>query len=191
MTVPCSPMIGSLVVLLVLGSMASVDAQDSQSTGANPSPNVEIGAAISGLFASSGMLGPGLRITGGNGGRFSVEAGLDWTDAFNAQDNSEQVMWFYFWQVKQTLRSRGNSSSLFATYGTAGLTGRTFVSPGRLDTWLLPPILPMAGIGWQQVVAKYMAFRVDGQLVLGPFEGGSGVPRISVGVSIPIRGYIR
>jgi hypothetical protein len=104
---------------------------------------------------------------------------------------SEQVIWFFFWQVKQILWSEGTSSSLFATYGTAGLTGRTPVSPSRLDTWLLPPILPIVGIGWQQVVAKYMAIRGDGQLVIGPFEGGNLVPRISVGVSIPIGGYRR
>jgi hypothetical protein len=188
MTAICAPVIGPLVVLLFLGSMGSADAQDSPPTGGNPAPTVEIGTAISGLFASGTLAGVGLRITGGNRGRFSVEGQLDWTDALNTRD-SEQVIWFFFWQVKQTLWSEGTSSSLFATYGTAGLSGRTPVSPGRLDSWLLPPILPIIGIGWQQVVAKYMAIRGDGQLVIRPFEGGSLVPRISVGVSIPIRGY--
>ena len=83
MTALCAPVIGPLVVLLFLGSMGSADAQDSRATGGNPSPNVEIGTAISGLFASGTLPGVGLRITGGNGGRFSVEGQLDWTNALN------------------------------------------------------------------------------------------------------------
>jgi hypothetical protein len=182
MPASCARMIGPLAVVLFLASAVSADAQDNRPIGGNPPPNVEIGTVISGLFTSGSLLGLGLRVTGGNGGRFSVEGGLDWTDALNTHYDSEQVIWFFFWQVKQTLWSDGTSSSLFATYGTAGFTGRTTVSPGHLDTWLLPPILPMVGIGWQQVVG-------DGQLVVGPFEGGNAVPRITVGVSIPIGGY--
>jgi hypothetical protein len=76
---------------------------------------------------------------------------------------------------------------LFATYGTAGWTQRQSVAPGRLDWSLLPPILPIVGIGWQQVVAKRLAIRGDAQFLIGPFDGGNVVPRITVGVTVPIR----
>jgi hypothetical protein len=137
------------------------------------------------------MIGLGLRVTGGNGGRFSIEGELDWTDALTAQHYADQMVWFFFWQVKQTLWSDGTSSSLFATYGTAGWIERQSVPPGRLDSLLIPPILPIVGTGWQQLVAKYIALRVDGQLLLWPFESGFAVPRISGGVSVPIGGYTR
>jgi hypothetical protein len=191
MPAPCVRVIGHLVLSLLLSSVGSANAQDSPPIAEKPSPKVEIGAAISGLLFPSGLAGVGLRISGGNGGRFSVEGAVDWTDAFQTYRDSEQVIWLFFWQVNQTLWSGRNSSRLFVTYGTAGFTGRTFVAPGRLDSWFLPPILPIVGIGGEHVLAKYMAIRGDGQLLVGPFEGGAGVPRISVGVSIPIRGYAR
>ena len=156
MTASSALVIGPMVTLLLLASIGSVNAQNTDAVGKTSSPSVEIGTGLSGLFPSAGLLGPTLRVTGGNGGRFSLEGGVDWTDAFNPQDLSEQVMWFYFWQVKHTLRS-DRTSSLFASYGTAGLTGRTLVSPGQVDAWLLPPILPIVGLGWQRVVATRMA----------------------------------
>lgn len=112
-------------------------------------------------------------------------------DTTHTQHYADQLIWFFSWKVKHTLKSEGNASSLFATYGTAGWTERQSVAPGRLEWSLLPPILPIVGIGWQQVVARHMAIRGDGQLLIGPFEGANVVPRISVGVSIPIRPYAR
>jgi hypothetical protein len=185
MTAPCAPMIRRLVVLLLLTSSASADAQD---TRPNRSPNVEIGAAISSGFPSP--VGLGVRVTGGRGGRFSVEGELDWTDALNTRHYADQFVWFFFWQVKQTLWSDG-ASSLFATYGSAGWIERQSVPPGRLRLLPIPPILPIVGIGGQKVVAKYIAIRGDAQLLLWPFENGIAVPRISAGVSVPIRGYAR
>jgi hypothetical protein len=184
MTAPCA-----LVVLVFLISIASADAQDTSPTSEKSSPSVELGAAISSGFPS--VIGPGLRVTRGKGGRFSVEGGLDWTDALNKEHYADQLVWFFFWQVKQTLWSDGTSSRLFATYGTAGWIERQRVPPGRLRLMTIPPILPIVGICRQQVVAKYVAIRIDGQLVIWPFERGIALPRISAGVSVPIGGYTR
>jgi hypothetical protein len=189
MTAPCALVIRRLVVLVFLISIASADAQDTRPTSEKSSPSMEIGAAISSGYPS--VVGLGLRVTGGNGGRFSVEGGLDWTDALNKQHYADQLVWFFFWQMKQTLWSDAASSRLFATYGTAGWIERQSVPPGRLRLLAIPPILPIVGIGWQQVVGKYVAVRIDGQLLLWPFEGGIALPRVSAGVSVPIRGYPR
>ena|SRR5687767_5450099 len=185
MTAPQPFLIRPLVVLLLLTSSASADAQD---THPNRSPNVEIGAAISSVFPSP--VGLGLRVTGGRGGRFSVEGGLDWTDAQNTRHYADQLVWFYFWQMKQTLWSDG-ASGLFATYGSAGWIERQSVAPGRLRLLPIPPFLPIVGMSAQKVVAKYIAIRGDGQLLVWPFESGIAVPRISAGVSVPIGGYAR
>jgi hypothetical protein len=185
MTGPCVPMIRRLVVLLLLTSIASADAQD---THPNRSPNMEIGAAISSVFPSP--VGLGLRVTGARGGRFSVEGGIDWTDALNTRHYADQLVWFFFWQIKQTLWSDG-ASSVFATYGSAGWIEWQSVPPGRLRLLPIPPFVPIVGISAQKVVAEFIAIRVDGQLLVWPFESGIAVPRISAGVSVPIGGYAR
>jgi hypothetical protein len=135
-------------------------------------------------------LGFGLRVTGGTGGPSSVEGGLEWTDALNAEHYADQIIWFFFWQVKHALWT-DEASHVFATYGTAGWAERQSVPPGRLESSIVPPILPIVGVGWQRVVAKHLAIRCDGQLLIGPFEGVNIVPRVSVGGTIPIRGYAR
>ena len=192
MTTASKRMTGPLLVVLFLGAMGSATAQDSQPSGQTRRPNVEIGLAVSGLFTSGHVPGIGLRVTGGNGGRFSVEGQLDWTDALNAHRLSDEIVWFYYWQTKQTLWSGRNTSGLFATYGTAGWSERNSVGfdVPRFESSLIPPILPMVGVGWQQVVAKYFAIRADAQLVIAPFGDLIPlVPRASIGLSVPIRGY--
>jgi hypothetical protein len=52
---------------------------------------------------------------------------------------------------------------------------------GFQPAFVIPPILPIVGAGWQRAVGKYVAIRVDGQFLIGPFEGAIAVPRISGG----------
>jgi hypothetical protein len=165
--------------------MWSADAQPVVAT-QHSSSSVELTAAVSG-FPGSRVLGLGLRVSAGNGGRASVEGGLDWTDALNTKHFADQITWFFFWQVKHTLRTDGASSRVFATYGTAGWIERQSVPPGRLRPLIIPPMLPIVGAGWQHAVGSHMAIRVDGQFLIGPFEGGIAAPRVSGGVSIPLR----
>lgn len=185
MTAPRASTIRRLVVLLLLTSTASAGAQE---TPANRLPDFEMGAAMSSGFPSP--VGVGLRVTGGRGGRYSVEAGIDWTDALNRRHYADQIVWCYFWQMRQTLWS-DRASSVFATYGTAGWIERQSVPPGRLRPLPIPPILPIVGIGGQKIIARYMAIRGDVQLLVWPFERGIAVPRLGAGVSVPIRGYAR
>jgi hypothetical protein len=180
-----SPVIGSLVALLLLSPLWPADAQPVASTQHSLS-SVELTPTVSG-FPGNGILGIGLRVTAGNGGRASVEGGFDWTDALNTKRYADQITWFFFWQVKHTLWTDGRSSRVFATYGTAGWIERQSVPPGRLESTMIPPILPIVGAGWQRVIGRYMAIRIDGQLLMGPFEGVFAVPRLSGGVTIPIR----
>jgi hypothetical protein len=107
------PVIGPLIALLLMSSVWSADAQPVVSRQHSPS-SVEVTAAVSG-FPGTRVLGPGLRVTAGNGGRVSVEGGLDWTDALNTEHFADQITWFFFWQVKHTLRTDGTSSRVFAT----------------------------------------------------------------------------
>jgi hypothetical protein len=180
-----APVIGSLIALLLMSSVWSADAQPVVSR-QHSSSIVELTAAVSG-FPGTRVLGPGLCLTAGNGGRVSVEGRLDWTDALNTEHFADQITWFFFWQVKHTLRTDGTSSRVFATYGTAGWIERQSVPPGRLRSSIVPPILPIVGAGWQRAVGKYLAIRLDGQFLIGPFEGMIAVPRVSGGVTIPLR----
>jgi len=185
MTTPRTSKITRLVVLLLLTSTASAGAQD---TPANRLPDLEIGVAMSSGFPSP--VGVGLRVTGGRGGRFSVEGRIDWTDARNSQHYADQLVWCYFWQLRQTLWSDA-ATSVFATYGSAGWIERQSVPPGRLRLLPIPPILPMVGIGGQKIIAKYIAIRGDVQLFVWPSGSGIAAPRLSGGLSVPIRGYAR
>jgi hypothetical protein len=143
-------------------------------------------------FIGSDVFGVGLRVTGVRNARIAVEAEIDWTDTAHKQHYVDQITWFYFWQVKHTLQSQG-SSSLFATYGTAGWiqraqSGRAFAE-GRFDSDLIMPILPLVGIGWQRALGQHVAVRLDGQLLLWPFESGFISPRVGGGISIPLGSY--
>ena len=176
--------IGSLVAWLLISSVWSAEAQPA--SGQHSASSVELTPTVSG-FPGGSILGLGLRVTAGKGGRASVEGGLDWTDALNTEHYADQMTWFFFWQVKHTVWTDGTSSRLFATYGTAGWIERQSVPPGRLEPAIIPPILPIVGAGWQRVVGRYAAIRIDGQLLIGPFEGANALPRVSGGVTIPIR----
>jgi hypothetical protein len=177
--------IGSLIALLLVSSVWSADAQPVVAR-EHSSSSVEVTAAVSG-FPGSRVLGLGLRVAAGKRGRASVEGGLDWTDALNSVHFADQITWFFFWQVKHTLWTDGTSSRVFATYGTAGWIERRSVPSGRLKGSIVPPLLPIVGAGWQRAVGRYVAIRIDGQFLFGPFEGSIAVPRVSGGVSIPLR----
>jgi hypothetical protein len=179
-----SPVIVPFVALLLVSSVWPANAQPVASR-QHSSSSMELTPGISG-FPGSRILGLGLRVTTGNDGRASVEGGLDWTDALNTRHFADQITWFFFWQVKYTLR-KGTSSRVFATYGAAGWIERQSVPPGRLKSSIIPPILPIVGAGWQRGVGRYTAIRIDGQLLIGPFEGVIAVPRVTGGVTIPIR----
>jgi hypothetical protein len=175
-----SPVRSPLPGLLLLSSVWSAEAQPVAST-PHSSPSIEITPAVS--TSPGNPLGFGVRVAAGNGGRASVEGGVEWMDALNTEHFADQVTWFFFWQVKHTLWTDGLSSRVFATYGTAGWIERQSVPPGRLTSSIVPPILPMVGAGWQRVLGKQLAIRADGQLMIGPFEGVIAVPRVSVGVT--------
>jgi hypothetical protein len=163
--------IRQLVLVFILSSTAF--AQERQ-------PFVELGGVVSMLGWY--LPGVGLRAGGGNGGRVSVEGEIDWTDAIHDQHYPDQMTWFFFWQVKHTLGTEG----LFVTYGTAGWVER-WGSRRGLESAMIPPFLPMVGLGWQREVAERRIFRVDGQFLIGPFESTIVIPRVSAGVSVPIR----
>jgi hypothetical protein len=148
---------------------------------------VEVSAAVSG-FTASDLLGLGVRVSGRTGGRSSIEAGLDWTDAFHTRQLADQIVWFYFWQMKHTVWAN-RRTSVFATYGTSGWIERQSVPPGRLKSSVLPPFLPLVGAGTQHVIASRMAIRFDAQFLIWPFEGGLLFPRIGAGVTVPIGRY--
>ena len=176
------------ITAALLLSEPAANAQDSPSSEQQGQANVEIGAAIS-VFPIGGPAGVGLRVGGGNGGRFSVEGQLDWMEAFDTRRQIDDLIWFYFWQVKHRLGSDAGPSSVFATYGTAGWASWTSSRRGREPAWLFPPIVPIVGLGWQQVTARHTAVRLDVQFLIGAFEGAAVMPRIGAGIFIPVRRY--
>jgi hypothetical protein len=171
----CVSLAGPLAVVLSLTSAVSADAQDSTAP-ENPTPTVEIGIGASGLPAV-GIYGPGVRVSIARKQPFAFELGMDWTDLGRKERYVDQIIGFYFWQVKHVLNTRDKAGPrLFATYGTAGWFER------------VPPLFPVIGFGGQQVIAKHAAVRVEAQLIVlwgeVPVTG-----RLSGGVSIPIGGY--
>ena len=173
------------LVLLLLVWPLTAHAQDCVSA----PKNVEVSAAVSG-FTGTDLLGVGVRVSSRTGGRSSIEGGLDWTDAFHTRHWADQIVWFYFWQMKHNVWTDGRTS-VFATYGTSGWIERQSVPPGRLKPSVVLPFLPLVGAGTQHVIASRMAIRFDGQFLIWPFEGGTLFPRVGAGVTVPIRSYAR
>jgi hypothetical protein len=118
-----------------------------------------------------------------------LELGIDWTELGRKERYVDQLISFYFWQVKQTLATHQEAGPrFFVTYGTAGFAERTSEGVGantRFKPAFIPPLFPVLGFGAQHVVARYAAVRVDAQLIVlwgeVPVTG-----RLSAGVSIPI-----
>src|SRR3989304_5689718 len=106
--------IGIWVFVVVFGAPPCVPAQIPNTA----PPPLEVGAVVS-RFPGDGPVGLGLRLTVAGRGRVAFEAAADWTELVRAQRYVDQVMWFYYWQVKHTVWSEANST-IFATYGTAG-----------------------------------------------------------------------
>jgi hypothetical protein len=151
--------------------------------------NVAVSAAVSG-FAGTDLFGLGLRVSARTGDGASIEGGLDWTDALHTRHWPDQIVWSYFWQMKHRVWSEGRTS-FFVMYGTSGWIERQSVPPGRLAPSVVPPFLPLVGVGTRHVMASHFALRFDGQFLIWPFEGGTVSPRVSAGVTVPIRGYVR
>lgn len=131
------------------------------------------------------LVGLGARVSVKTGHRSAFELGADWTDALHEQHWADQIVWFYFWQMKHQIWT-DRSTSIFATYGTAGWVERQSVPPGRLRAALVPPFLPLVGVSAQRAAATSVAVRFDGQILIWPFESGTLFPRISVGVTVPL-----
>ena len=180
-----------LAVVFVLSVTLSANAQDRTPAVEKPFPNVEIGAAASGL--PGWAYGPGVRVSVARKQPFAFELGVDWTDLGRDERYVDQMMWFYFWQVKQVLAAPASGPRFFVTYGTAGWAERTserFGADTRFKAAFIPPLFPLLGFGGQHVLAKYAAVRVEAQLIVlwgeVPVTG-----RLSGGVSIPIGAYRR
>jgi hypothetical protein len=186
-----------VTALLAVVPVASAHAQGRSQAIEQPPLKAEIGLVGAGFLLSGSPFtyGPGLRVSTARDHRFSFEIGVDWMELAQRMrrypKSSDQVMWFYFWQMKHALNTRDESGPrLFAAYGTAGLVLRGlqgFGSDARFTSELIPPLFPMIGFGGQHVVAKHAAVRVDAQLVW-TFTGIVVMPRFSAGMSIPIGG---
>lgn len=172
-----------LVVTMLVVWPLTADAQESV---AAPT-RVEVSAVVSGVPGTD-HLGLGVRVSGRTGGRSSIEVGLDWTDALHTKRLADQVVWFYFWQMRHNFWTKGRTS-LFATYGTSGWIDRTTAPPGRLKLAVVPPFLPLVGAGAQHVLASRLAVRVDGQFRIWPFETGLVAARVAASVVVPIGRY--
>lgn len=171
--------LGLLLLLLPSATHAQVAARAQRSS----SP-VHATVAISG-GPGTDLLGLGARVSLRTGNRSTFEVGADWTDAHHDQRWADQIMWFYFWQMKHPVWA-DRRTSVFATYGTSGWIERQSVPPGRLRAATVPPFLPLVGTSVEQAVARRASVRFDVQVLIWPFEGGTVFPRVSGGVAVPI-----
>lgn len=171
-----------LGLMLVVGPSA---AHAQLSAPSQPSSNlVHTTVAISALPGAD-LLGVGAGLSLRTGGRSAFEVAVDWTDALHDQHWADQIVWFYFWQMKHQIWT-DRSTSVLATYGTAGWVERQSVPPGRLRAALVPPFLPLVGVSAQRATATRVAIRLDGQVLIWPFESGTLFPRVSVGITVPL-----
>jgi hypothetical protein len=184
--------IGSLAGALVFSLARSAGAQD-RSSGGEPAPKVEFGVVTSGFLPPAHTYGLGTRVSIARKRPFTFEAGIDWMELGRKERYVDQVMWFYFWQVKQALATHEQAGPrFFVTYGTAGWVERTGDGAGpnpRFTPGFIPPLAPLLGFGGEHVVATHAAVRVEAQLVW--LLGTLVQPRFSGGVSVPIGGYRR
>lgn len=143
-------------------------------------------------FPGTDYFALGVRVSGRRGRRSFLEGGLDWTDALHTRQRPDQIVWFYFWQMKHTLWTDGRTS-VFATYGTSGWAERTTAraDPGDLELSAIEPLVPLVGAGTQHVIASRLAIRLEGQLLIWQFESGTFIARVGVGVTIPVHRYER
>jgi hypothetical protein len=169
---PFSQMFLSLLgVLFVLTTVMPVAAQDCSVAARGPSQKIEIGIHAAAIFAGTAeFVGLGGRLSRSFSTRFALDFGLDSRFGKNR---------LYFLQGRQTLVGH-ESGGIFATYGASGWFG---------EDQLTPPVLPTLGLGGQRAIARYAAIRFDGQLMLGVLPDSRPVTsRLSVGLSIPVRG---
>ena len=201
---------GSVAALVSLCAATPARAQDTSAGLAVAVPRVEFGANAGGLLAGGeGLFTPGVRVGVALNRRFAIESGFDSLE-FDRSSYGNSWTSMYFAHVKQTIRAgTERMPSIFATYGGAGILyhshfngqtfntsdGRVYTSPERSNTDVSRPFIASAGIGMQQVIAKYAAVRVEAQLMVVPEYLGAGASafggRVSAGVSVPIGGYRR
>jgi len=178
-------------LMMLLTSSVSAGAQETGTTAESSALTVEI-AVMGSAFPALGIYAPGARVTIARRTPFAFELGIDWTDVARRERYVDQLMWFYFWQVKQSFAAQAETGPrFFVTYGTAGWVERSGEGAGanrRFKPALIPPLFPTFGAGGQAVIGKYAAVRVEAQLVVlwgeVPVTG-----RLSGGVSIPLGHY--
>lgn len=169
------------LLLLLLPSVAHAQA----SAAAHHSANLVHTTVAVSSFPGTDLLGLGARVSLRTGRRSAIEVGADWTDALHARRWADQIMWFYFWQMKHPIWA-DHRTSVFATYGTSGWVERQSVPPGRLRAAVVLPFMPLAGMSTQHAMARRVAVRLDGQVLIWPFESGTLFARVSGGVTVPI-----
>lgn len=102
------------LLLLLLPSVAHAQA----SAAAHHSANLVHTTVAVSSFPGTDLLGLGARVSLRTGRRSAIEVGADWTDALHARRWADQIMWFYFWQMKHPIWA-DQRTSVFATYGTS------------------------------------------------------------------------
>lgn len=166
-------------------------------------PRFEIGGQIGVLAALSG---DGLFPLAAAGPRLSINLterlGLDVTGEVVGPTESDAQQGLYQIQARWVVRpGGGDRNTIFLTAGTAGAfrnwdvpefryampDGTIVVIPARTGIEVEPPFAIAGGIGAQRPFARYAAFRVDAQGMVGVH--GGWVIRGALGISVPIGRY--
>jgi hypothetical protein len=192
-----------LVAAFSLAFGSSAFGQDLSSK-TNDVPKTEFGGHVVGLQLQTPLFGGGVRASRRMSSRFSLEVEVDKFRSPRAR-HADAVTGIYLIKAKHQLASLGHGrTSLFLTYGATGWFARTWRPPGldrqpdgtflrrpeRWGTEIVVPVLPVMGFAGQHALTPHLAFRVEAQLIFGPYEDMLPViGRVSTGVSVPIGRY--
>jgi hypothetical protein len=162
-------------------------------------PRFELGAAAGGIEVFDGVLSWGSRLSVNPTERSGIDV---MGDVFFLNEGSALHRGIYGVQCRRTIRA-GNSdrSAIFVTGGIAGAFEYQRMSERRQQrsdgsavvyrrysrATVKSPAAFSVGVGMQRVLARYIAFRADTQLIVWANSGT--LLRGAFGVSLPIGGH--
>jgi hypothetical protein len=191
-----------LLVSLAHPALAATDQPQPQPNEPAATPRFEVGASA-GMFTAIGgdaalllATGPLVSIN------VTDRIGLDFVGEIVGPTESSGLCGIYQVRAKYAIREATRTQSpIFLTAGMAGTfkynrqpefreerpDGSVVAYHAHTHASLTRPVALSVGIGTQRRLAKYAAWRADGQAMFG--FGGALLLRGALGISIPIGGY--
>jgi len=151
----------------------------------NQQPLAIRAGVVGSTFVAPDTIGIGVRANFATRPDVAFELQADWLDGLRTHRYVDRWIGFYMWKVKHTLALDSPGVRPTLSYGTAGMIFREPDARDRGDPNYVLPIFPVVGIGIEQAHRSSPTVYVDADFVIR--WGGGLLPRVSAGLSFPIR----